>query len=202
MGQALSPAFPGFDQEQSDNNLQLALGHAHTFTPTTINELNIGFVQFRRQRRSVDAFTRNWIQELGIKGISPDPLTWAAPSMTPSGYPEIGYSSNNAVFKWVTQSAQIVDNFSAVRASHTLKAGLTIQLKRMTTIQWGQPSGTYTFSGQFSAPVPLVGHLSLQCAGRSASRVPFELYSPDHSVFATPVVYKHGLLHTGRLEND
>ena len=161
VGQALSPAFPGFDQEQSDNNLQLALGNAHSFTPTTINELNIGFVQFRRERRSVDAFTRNWIQELGIKGISPDPLTWAAPSMTPSGYPEIGYSSNNAVFKWVTQSVQIVDNFSAVRATHTLKAGLTIQLKRMTTIQWGQPNGTYTFSGQFSAPVPLVGHLSL-----------------------------------------
>ena len=116
VGQALSPAFPGFDQEQSDNNLQLALGNAHSFTPTTINEVNIGFVQFRRERRSVDAFTRNWIQELGIKGISPDPITWAAPSMTPSGYPEIGYSSNNAVFKWVTESVQIVDNFSAVRA--------------------------------------------------------------------------------------
>ena len=25
----------------------------------------------------------------------------------------------------------------------------------MTTIQWGQPSGVYAFSGQFSAPVPL-----------------------------------------------
>jgi hypothetical protein len=26
----------------------------------------------------------------------------------------------------------------------------------MTTTQWGQPDGTYTFSGQFSAPVPVV----------------------------------------------
>ena len=155
VGQALSRAFPGFDQEQSDNNLQLALGNAHSFTPTTINEVNIGFVQFRRERRSVDAFTRNWVQELGINGFSPAPITWAAPSVTASGYPEIGYSANNAVFKWVTQSAQIADNFSAVRGTHTLKAGLTIQLKRMTTIQWGQPSGAYTFSGQFSAPVPL-----------------------------------------------
>ena len=155
VGQALSPAFPGFDQEQSDNNLQLAFGAVRSFTPTVMNEVNVGFVRFRRERRSVDAFTRNWIQELGIKGISPDPLTWAAPSMTPTGYPEIGYSSNNAVFKWVTDSAQIVDNFSVVRARHTLKAGLTIQLRQMTTTQWGQPDGAYTFSGQFSAPVPL-----------------------------------------------
>jgi hypothetical protein len=155
VGQALSPAFPGFDQEQSDNNLQFAFGDTHTFTPTILNELSIGFVRFWRGRHSVDAFKRNWIQELGIKGLSPIPLTWAAPSMTPAGYSEIGYSSNNAVLQWVTNAAQIVDNFSFVRGAHTVKAGLTIQLKRMTTLQWGQPDGTYTFSGQFSAPVPV-----------------------------------------------
>jgi hypothetical protein len=155
VGQALSPAFPGFDQEQSDNNLQFAGGNVHTFTPTTVNEINIGFIRFRRERNSVDAFQRNWVQELGIKGLSPIPLTWAAPAMTPAGYSEIGYSSNNAVLNWVTSAAQIVDNFSSLRGRHTIKAGLTIQLRRMTTLQWGQPDGTYTFSGQFSAPVPV-----------------------------------------------
>jgi hypothetical protein len=156
VGQALSPAFPGFDQEQSDHNLQIAIGNVHTFSPTIFNELNLGLVRFRRERHSLDAFKRNWIEELGIKGISPIPFTWAAPSMTPTGYAEIGYSSNNAVFKWVTNAAQIVDNLSLVRGAHTVKAGLTIQFKRMTSIQWGQPDGTYTFSGQFSAPVPVV----------------------------------------------
>ena len=154
VGQALSPAFPGFDQEQTENNLQLAFGHTHNFNPEMFNELNIGFTRFRRDRHAVDAFTRNWIQELGIKGLSPSPLTWAAPSMTPNGYPEVGYSSNNAVFSWMTNAAQIVDNFAVVRGAHTVKAGLTIQLKQMTTTQWGQPDGAYTFSGQFSAPVP------------------------------------------------
>jgi outer membrane receptor protein involved in Fe transport len=155
VGQALSPSFPGFEQEQSDHNLQFAIGDVHTFSPTMVNELNVGFVRFERERHSTDAFKRNWIEELGIKGLSPIPLTWAAPSMTPNGYSEIGYSSNNAVFKWITSAAQIVDNFSAVRGAHSIKAGLTIQFKRMTTIQWGQPDGTYTFSGQFSAPVPV-----------------------------------------------
>jgi len=155
VGQALSPAFPGFDQQQSDNNLQFALGNVHSFTPTILNEATIGFVRFRRERRSPDAFKRNWIQELGIEGLSPIPFTWAAPSMTPSGYSEIGYSSNNAVFRWVTSAGQITDNFSLVKGRHTLKAGLTIQLKRMTTTQWGQPDGTYTFTGNFSTPVPV-----------------------------------------------
>ena len=157
VGQALSPAFPGFDQEQSDDNLQLAVGDVHTFTPTLINEVKVGYVRFRRERRSVDAFTRNWIEELGIEGFSPDPLTWAAPSMTPAGYPEIGYSANNAVFRWVTDAWQFVDNFSAVRGAHTVKAGLTLQFKRVDMMQWGQPNGAYAFSGQFSAPVPVSG---------------------------------------------
>jgi outer membrane receptor protein involved in Fe transport len=156
VGQALSPAFPGFDQEQSDDNLQIAIGNVHIFSPTVFNELNLGLVRFRRERHSLDAFKRNWIEELGIKGLSPTPFTWAAPSMTPTGYSEIGYSSNNAVFNWVTNAAQIVDNLSLVRGAHTIKTGLTIQFKRMTSIQWGQPDGTYTFSGQFSAPVPVV----------------------------------------------
>lgn len=156
VGQALSPAFPGFDQEQSDKNLQFAIGDVHTFSPTIVNEFNLGFVRFRRERHSLDSFKRNWVEDLGIKGLSPTPFTWAAPSMTPAGYSEIGYSSNNAVFRWVTSAGQIVDNFSFVRGVHTVKAGLTIQFKRMTSVQWGQPDGAYTFSGQFSAPVPVV----------------------------------------------
>ena len=49
----------------------MAFGDVHTFSPTVINEVKLGFVRFRRERRSVDAFTRDWIQELGIQGLSP-----------------------------------------------------------------------------------------------------------------------------------
>lgn len=155
VGSALTAAFPGFDQVQDDNNLQFAVGNIHTFSPAIVNEANAGYVRFRRERHSLDAGKVNWIQNLGIKGYTPDPLTWAAPSMTPAGYPEIGYSSNNAVFKWVTQADQVVDNLSIVRGPHTFKTGFTIQAKRMTTTQWGNPAGTYGFSGMFTAPVPV-----------------------------------------------
>ena len=85
VGSALSAAFPGFDQVQSDNNLQFAFGNVHIFSPAVINEANVGYVRFRRERHSTDSYKRNWIQELGIKGYTPNPLTWGAPSMTPTG---------------------------------------------------------------------------------------------------------------------
>ncbi|MEO7653784.1 MAG: carboxypeptidase regulatory-like domain-containing protein [Bryobacteraceae bacterium] len=155
VGQALTAAFAGFDQVQDDNNIQAAVGLTHIFSPTIINESNIGYVRFRRERRSIDAFTRDWITELGIKGVPTQPLTWAAPSMTPAGYPEIGYSANNAVFKWVTQSEQFVDNLSIIHNQHSFKAGASIQAKRMSVTQWGTPNGAYGFSGMFTAPVPV-----------------------------------------------
>ncbi|HYM09707.1 MAG TPA: carboxypeptidase regulatory-like domain-containing protein, partial [Bryobacterales bacterium] len=155
VGSALSAAFPGFDQVQDDNNLQFALGDIHTFSPTIVNEANVGYVRFRRERHSQDSGKINWVQQLGIKGYAVDPLAWAAPSVTPTGYNEIGYSLNNAVFKWLSQSDQIVDNLSIIRGAHTFKLGLTIQAKRQTSIQWGNPNGTYGFSGMFSAPVPV-----------------------------------------------
>src|ERR1700730_2793794 len=46
VGQALSAAFPGFDQQQDDTNLHAAIGNTHTFSPTIINEAHIGYVRF------------------------------------------------------------------------------------------------------------------------------------------------------------
>ena len=69
-------------------------------------------------------------------------------------------------------------------------------------MQWGQPSGVYTFSGQFSAPVPLSATSRYNALADLLLGYPSSYTGPDHSVFATPVVYSHGLLHTGRLESD
>ena len=154
--QALSAVFPGFDAIQDDRNLQTSVGLTRTFSPTIVNETMLGFVRFRRNRISEDSEKRNWIEELGIRGIPTQPLTWGAPSVTPTGYPEVGYSSNNAVFTWITQSAQVVDNLSIVRGKHSFKTGFTLQNKRMSVTQWGTPNGAYGFSGIFSTLPPVV----------------------------------------------
>jgi hypothetical protein len=154
-GQAPTPFFTGFDAVQDDKNLQASVGYTRTFSPTIVNEFTAGFVRFRRDRTSEDAGRRDWISELGIRGVPTDPLTFGAPSVTPNGYPEIGYSWNNAVFQWITHSSQLVDNLSIVRGRHTLKTGFSFQNKRMSVTQWNAPSGRYDFSGMFSAPPPV-----------------------------------------------
>ena len=136
-----------------------------------------------------------------IQGISSDPLTWAAPSMTPAGYPEIGYSSNNAIFRWVSESSQIVENFSAVRSAHTIKAGVTLQVRRMDTVQWGQPTGTYAFSGQFSAPVPVSATSRFNALADLLLGYPRVIPSRRHRFRPTSRI-RNSALHSGRLESD
>ncbi len=154
-GQALTSSFPGFDAIQDDKNHQISLGVTRTITPTIVNELVLGYVRFRRNRISEASGLRDWVQELGIRGVPTQPLTWGAPSITPAGYPEVGYSTNNAVFTWLTQSEQVADNLSIIRGKHTLKTGFTLQSKRMSSTQWGSPNGAYAFGGSFSALPPV-----------------------------------------------
>ncbi|MCC6342423.1 MAG: TonB-dependent receptor [Bryobacterales bacterium] len=153
-GQALTQTFK-YDAVQSERNVQHTLGDTHIFSSRIVNEANIGFVRMNRIRNSDDSFKRDWVKELGIKGIDTQPLTYGAPAVTVSGFPQAGFSTNNAFFQWITQSAQVVDNLSLMLGKHTVKLGGTYQRKQLNSTQWGAPNGNYTFTGVYTSPVPV-----------------------------------------------
>ncbi|HZO58034.1 MAG TPA: carboxypeptidase regulatory-like domain-containing protein [Bryobacteraceae bacterium] len=161
-GQALTQAFK-YDAVQSERHVQYVLGDTHVFSPAIVNEVNLGFVRMNRIRNSADSFVRNWVDELGIKGVPTQPLTYGAPAITISGHPQAGFSTNNAFFQWITQSVQVVDNLSIVRGHHTFKTGLTYQKKQLNSTQWGAPNGNYAFTGVYSS-LPPVGTPTRQAA--------------------------------------
>ncbi|MBM3736632.1 MAG: TonB-dependent receptor [Acidobacteria bacterium] len=161
-GQALTQAFK-YDAVQAERHTQLTLGNTYLITPRVVNEFSTGFVRMNRTRNSADSFRRNWVQELGIQGIPTQPLTFGAPAVTVSGFPQAGFSTNNAFFVWITQSFQLVDNLSLVRAKHTIKVGGNFQKKQLNSTQWGAPNGNYGFTGVYSS-VPPVGTTTRQAA--------------------------------------
>ncbi len=161
-GQALTQAFK-YDAVQSERHVQYILGDTHVFSPAIVNEINLGFVRMNRVRNSADSFGRNWVEELGIKGVPTQPLTYGAPAVTIAGHPQAGFSTNNAFFQWITQSVQLVDNLAIVRGHHTFKTGFTYQKKQLNSTQWGAPNGNYAFTGVYSS-LPPVGTPTRQAA--------------------------------------
>jgi hypothetical protein len=148
-------AFSGYNQVQHDWNLQAVIGNTAVFTPHIVNETNLGFVRFTRKRGSQAANTQNYVQQLGIQGLTPPSYAWAAPQVSPLGLTSVGYGSGNAVFNWASQSMQLIDNLSIQRGHHTIKVGFTINKKILDSTQFGAPNGVYTFSGMFSAQDPV-----------------------------------------------
>jgi hypothetical protein len=153
-GQALTQAFK-YDAVQSDRHVHYTLGDTHLFSPTVINEVNLGFVRMNRIRNSADSFVRNWVEELGIRGVTTQPLTYGAPAVTISGHPQAGFSTNNAFFQWITQSYQVADNLAVTRGRQTIKAGGTYQRKQLNSTQWGAPNGNYGFTGVYTSLPPV-----------------------------------------------
>jgi hypothetical protein len=153
-GQALTQAFK-YDAVQSERHVQHTLSDTHMFRPSVVNEANIGFVRMNRIRNSADSFQRDWVKELGIQGVPTQPLTYGAPAVTISAYPQAGFSTNNAFFQWITQSAQLVDNLSIIAGHHTIKTGGSYQRKQLNSTQWGAPNGNYGFTGVYTSPPPV-----------------------------------------------
>jgi outer membrane receptor protein involved in Fe transport len=179
-GQALTQAFK-YDAVQSERHVQHTLGDTHVFGSSVVNEINGGFVRMNRIRNSADSFQRNWVEELGIRGIPTQPLTYGAPAVTISGHPQAGFSTNNAFFQWITQSAQLVDNLSITRGRHTLKTGGNYQRKQLNSTQWGAPNGNYGFTGVYTT-IPPVGTPTRQSAVADALLG----YPATYSVQTTP----------------
>jgi hypothetical protein len=157
---AISPgagaAFTGYSQQQRDWNLQIAGGNTLVVSPHIVNESTVGYVKFDRNRGSLAANVQNWVQQLGITGFTPPPYAWAPPQLSPLGLTAVGYGAGNAVFNWSSSSLQLIDNLSIQKGAHTLKTGATVNLKTLTSTQFGSADGTYTFSGEFSAQNPAV----------------------------------------------
>jgi hypothetical protein len=147
-------AFSGYNQIQHDWNLQAMVGNTWIISPHVVNETNLGFVRFERPRGSQAAGVLDYVKEWGIQIPDPPSYAWAVPMVRAAGLADVGYGDGNAVLYWVSQSSQVVDNLSVERGSHTLKMGFTLNNKRLSSTQFAQPNGIYSFNGMFSALNP------------------------------------------------
>ena len=94
------------------------------------------------------------MKEWGIQIPDPPSYAWAAPQVRPTGLSDAGYGDVNAVLYWVSQSSQVVDDLSIEHRSHALKTGFTVNKKALSSTQFAQPNGIYSFNGMFSALNP------------------------------------------------
>jgi outer membrane receptor protein involved in Fe transport len=138
-------------------NQSAAAQYVHTFSPTTINEIRLGFTKGTQVKLSSRANTGFSAASLGINGFNvggPNgtplgPSSVGFPQINISGYLALGDTTGGNGVDY-SQTWQAVENFTKIVHSHTLKMGADIRYLQDNADSTNQPYGAYTFTSDIS----------------------------------------------------
>jgi outer membrane receptor protein involved in Fe transport len=144
---------PNFFYNATFPNESLAAQHVHTFGATTVNELRFGWHRGHIQKYSERQNTDFRIEQLGIMGLKvggPDgrplrPDEQGFPVLNIEGFLGMGDSQASSNID-NSRTYQLVENFSLIRGSHSIKMGADIRrhLDDATTNNWPFSSMAFT----------------------------------------------------------
>jgi hypothetical protein len=130
----------------------LALQYIHTFSPSMVNELHLGYDYEHIQQLSTRTNTSFTAASLGINGfVQPNGSPWPPteegfPVLSISGF--LGMGDSNATSN-IDNSVtyQLVDNITWIRGKHTFVYGTDIRYKEDNGTTDNTPWGSITFNG-------------------------------------------------------
>jgi hypothetical protein len=126
----------------------VAVGETHTFSPTSVNELRLGFNHINA-RRSPWGYQQDLTSQLGIPGITYIPGAGGLPEFDFSGYSGTGDHSDLPTIE-KQGTLDVSDTFTRVFKRSTLKVGGDILPELIEISQPTAPRGDFGFNSQFT----------------------------------------------------
>ena len=120
----------------------------HVLSPTTINNLNLGYTRYRNRLATLNSFTQDWITPSGITNTlsAVDPLFWAAPGISIPGY--LMPSEVTPNYR-TTNQYQLQESVFWSKGAHNLKFGGDLRDVREYMFYTGG-NGAHSFSNRYS----------------------------------------------------
>jgi hypothetical protein len=136
-----------------ENTYGASLGFTHIFTPTTVNDVRIGFNHVFVRRGVPEGGNVLPPAELQVPGVPDDPRTNGLTVFAPQGgFARVG-DPRFAPTILSSQERQINDGLTLVRGSHTIKVGGEMRWSQFNISQEAAPRGQFVFSGQYSGNI-------------------------------------------------
>jgi len=125
--QTKEPQYIPFAIKDQGNDVDIlgqqgVLGFTKVIDATKVNEFKFGMNYFDSRNIQQRAFERNVVGELGLQGISQDPLFWGIPVFQITGFADVGECNDCPFVNWNT-TFQLSDNFSWNVGKHTVRFG-------------------------------------------------------------------------------
>ncbi|HLK21748.1 MAG TPA: TonB-dependent receptor [Bryobacteraceae bacterium] len=133
-----------------------AVGYTFAISPTMINEYRMGF----NRAHYVDnkpSYGQNYPPtDLAVPGVPNNATINGLTLFQPSGYKRLGEPGYTPTTS-TSQEFQYGDTLSIVHGKHLIKVGAELRWSQFNLFQIGQPRGSFSFSGQFTADSPSSG---------------------------------------------
>jgi hypothetical protein len=134
----------GFRDETGGRGFQSALAWTHNFGPQLINRLGWNFSRNRSEITPFFAFKENVAAELGITGVSSDPINYGPPNLSFTNFGGLTDASPTLVRN---QTSGVTDGVTIVRGRHNITAGGEFRRMQFNTRTDQDARGTFRFTG-------------------------------------------------------
>jgi hypothetical protein len=162
LGTILDGGSFGDDGKQKIYGANFMWSETHVFSQSLTNEARFGFNYLHTGFQHPNATNLGFAASVGFGGIPTGPLN--------GGLPQVNLNSNsvsNGVTSfgsptWSTTDEhenvfQIIDNVTKIAGNHSLKAGVSFQNIRFSTLQPQQSRGSYNYNGEFTSNLTAAG---------------------------------------------
>jgi hypothetical protein len=136
--------FPDLTSQTSTRSQNLNLSETHTFGPGLINTLSGNFNRQRVSTLNPFSFKQNIAGELGIRGISTDPLDWGLPIAQFTNFTAL---SDSIPSRTRNQTLRVFDLLVWNHGKHNIRLGGELRRVQVNTLTDPDARGTFNFSG-------------------------------------------------------
>ncbi|MGH9451828.1 MAG: carboxypeptidase regulatory-like domain-containing protein, partial [Terriglobia bacterium] len=136
--------FPAITSESTTRNQSLSVSESHTFSSHTVNMFSANFNRSRFDSTNPFSFKQNIAGELGISGVSQDPMDWGLPSI---GFTNFTGLSDVAPSLTRNQTLRFSDFVIINRGKHNLHLGGDVSKIQVNTLTNPEAAGSFSFTG-------------------------------------------------------
>ncbi len=134
----------GYRDEANGFGINLGAGWTHNLTSRTIHSLRWNFSRNRSETVPYFAYGEDVGGNLGISGVSNDPINFGPPNLS---FTNFGGLTDASPMLQRNQTSGVTDGLTLVRGSHTVTFGVGYRRMQVNTRTDQNARGTFTFSG-------------------------------------------------------
>ncbi|HEX5483701.1 MAG TPA: hypothetical protein VFZ08_13845, partial [Terriglobia bacterium] len=152
-------SFPELTSQRSTRNQNVNLMETHSFSAHTVNTLMANFNRSRISLLNPFAFNQDIASQLGILGVSQNPMNWGIPIINFTNFTGL----NDVIPSLARdQTFRLSDSVILNRGNHNFRVGGEFRKVQLNSLSDPDARGTFTFSGYTTsdftgANVPVTG---------------------------------------------